>query len=196
MKSKTTLFLFIVAFFTLMMIQPPAITGVEKTSPKTGAAASSAQRPEPSGVHGWVAITDPRTGERWLPTSESAPGVLERTPGHLYIKFRSIGTPAAKTAQIHTVDMGGAGLGIQVYAGYNAWYYSISFSHQTNLTGTPVRVNPFTPVVRYNPNLWAFYSVEIPRYDHSQPGDGVLNVLWRVEFTRRPTPFPDLPDSM
>jgi hypothetical protein len=196
MKLKKTLFLFMATFFTLIMVQPPAIAQVQKTSPKTRSTAASARRPEPSGVHGWVAIIDPRTGERWVPTSESAPGVLETRPGHLYIKFRKVGSPIDKAAQIHTVTIGNTGVGFHVDGNRKAWYYSISFSHETLLTGTPDTVNAYTPTVRYNPNLWTFYTVEFPYYDHSVLGDGITRVLWRVEFTRRVTPFPDLPDSM
>ena len=156
---------------------------------------TSAARMEPSGIRGWVAITDPNTRQHWVPVNLlSGRGELVSYPGTLSIRFRQVTSLASGAAQLQTVEFRtGNGFNVNAPGRYNAWYYSISFSHDTAMSGAPIALMGLNPSVKYNPNHWAFESVTVESYRHwESPGRSP----WQVDFARRSAIFPELPDTL
>src|SRR6266496_3481235 len=91
------------------------------------AAPAVALAQEPSGVVGYIAFTDPRTNERWIPINDA--GNLMGYPGLITVVFRS------KTdGREHRVS-------IENWAGTmrlrDAIKYEITFTHSDFATDTP-----------------------------------------------------------
>ena len=189
MQLKKPLILLTVAFLSFFLILSSTTLAIQKKS----RAVKSIKSSEPSGVFGWVAITDSSTGRHWVPDNPKTQHTSKvGYPGKLTIYFIENTSGAAAAVRTHRVDMHAGGpFDMNGPRLHNAWYYSVTFEHLTNMTGNPREAG--THKVQYNPNKWRFQKVEVATYMNQWP-DG--RVDWTVSFNRRASPFPDLPDSL
>ena len=138
--------------------------------------------PEPTGLYGWIAIVDPRTGQKWLPQQEEN-GRVGGYASAIHLHFEPIfgGSPVTVSFR--------AAVGIEMDLAHNAWRYTIDFDHITTMTGPPAKGG--SAGVRYNPAEWRFAGLQMGPYYHDRPG-GIR--VWSVDFAQRASPFGDLPD--
>lgn len=144
--------------------------------------------PEPTGVHGWVAIVDPGSGERWLPYDyEREPPAVRGYPMGARLRFEPVlGGPSV------TVRVAAAGR-IRPDTAHNAYHYAIPFEHSATMTGPPIESGGGASV-RYNPAFWRLARIEIEELRHTASSESGARVTWSVDFEERAAPFPDLPD--
>lgn len=142
--------------------------------------------PEPAGVFGWIAITDPTTGEPWLPKSyETDPPTVRGYPGSVEVHFVAIAT-----GERHSVSIFGGGLAIVADRERNAWRYAVPFIHVATASGNPYLRGTS---ISYNPALWRYDRHEMAEYRWTEQRPGSTRVLWSVPFAPRATPFERLP---
>ena len=169
--------------------RPPVTAAPRRIAPYTGTmGARRISFPEPSGLHGWLVLTDPTSGERWYPTDETG----RPHPGSrisMTLLFRN-----TQTGDTHEVFVKSPE-NIKPAAASHAWYYRVDFIHDTTTDRDPRREGIFG--VRYNPNLWRFGGiVGEPWYRIFRPTEGANLVEWETRFQRRSTPFADLHDIL
>jgi len=173
------------ATYTLKKVPPPS------AAPSTHAPASSmagrrVELREPSGVYGWLVVTDPATGERWYPTNEQGQsrGTISMT-----LQFRKVSDGRTKDV---SVNSGNRNL-FQPDSGRHAWRYAIRFDHDATWEADP---RTELSSIKYSPNVWRFNGiVGTTRYRILTPiGGGRTRVDWDTVFQRRGSKFADLPD--
>jgi hypothetical protein len=158
--------------------------------------------PEPARIYGYVTFVDPSTGAEHIPHGQDNPLMTIGYPDAVTIRFVN---PAG---QLWPVVLGGAGTGFYEvrrlpdghvdYTPANnggiAWYYDIQMnpdqSEGAPRVGAPAGVVTNylrTEVVSYNPDQWRFLDVV-------GVGDYITSSQ-TLAFTRRASPFADLPDT-
>jgi hypothetical protein len=178
--------------------------GVGMVSPTIGAQAGSTMAPRDTGpvhVHGYVAFVDPTTSAEYLPHQANGLGT-SIAPGAVTLRFRST------MGDVRDVTAGGGAYwyreavrqpnGMIVTRAANsggiAWYYDVQLNLDDSNDDPRPDYSDLTPgspalaAVVYNPQRWEFVEV-VSVGPVAGEGTGVGQV-----FTRRATPFADLPD--
>ncbi len=140
-------------------------------------------RREPTGVMGWAAITDPSTGDRWLPRNyDYDPPAVRGYPQYIDVDFRNLSDDSIVTVSFR------AGEGSTTVVAREAWKYRIDFHHVATMRGEPERQH--LGKVRYNPALWMYAGVTLGPIKLADGG----RVYFDAPLSQRSAPFADLPD--
>jgi hypothetical protein len=173
---------------TIKKVRPPAATAPPRMAPAPSGTlrARPVSVPEPSGIFGWLVLTDPATGARWFPTDADG---RPRGKFSIHLQFRNV-----QTGALNEVYLTGPSYFFPDSA-RQAWHYQIRFIHDTTTERAPRREDAARGV-RYNPNIWRFSGISgDPFYRIMTPLEGGgQRVDWEARYHRRGAPFADLPD--
>ncbi len=153
---------------------------------------STARAAEPSKVYGYISLVDPRTSEKHVILDRSSePPAINGYPT-FHVVFRNLETNA-----LHRVAFLAAA-GLHKFGEPPvAYVYSVPLvQDRSETSATPRQVTRAAYprlIIRYNPDIWAYDSVEMGPYEY-RPEGAAFSVRERIPLRRRATPFPEFPD--
>jgi hypothetical protein len=167
--------------------------------------------PEPARVYGYLAFVDPATAEKWVPHTEvDRSGLSQLSGGLSQMAFRFV-NQAGETYDL-SLPSGGFravgrnpdgsvfyGSGVAAEGVCFAFYYDFQMNPDRSegypRMGAPASVvvnMPRVQAISYNPDQWRFLDIVEPISYANRDAGAATN---QHTFTRRETPFPDLPDT-
>ena len=185
-KLWSTLVAVALTCFAIALAQDKSTKGTKKTETTA----------EPSKVYGYISLVDPHTSEKHvLLDRDSEPPAIRGYP-RFYVVFRNVETNA-----LHRVAFSAAA-GLFKYGDPPlAWLYSVPLvQDRSETSATPRQVTRAAfprLIIRYNPDVWRYNSVEMDPYEY-RPEGAEASVRERIPLRRRTTPFsefPDIPDG-
>ena len=162
--------------------------GVGKGSTKKEVSAAA----EPSRVYGYISLVDPRTSEKHLILDRDSEPPAVRGYPRWHVVFRNLETNA-----LHRVTFeASAGLYRYGVPAVALIYFMPLEQDRTETAATPRRVTRAgypRLLIRYNPDVWRYNSVEMEPYEYVPLGADT-STRERITLRRRATPFPEFPD--